>query len=76
MTVEGLVGGVEDNAVAIGVAKTTPFFRGKKLLLDLSGERMIALRVRLRDQVCQVQGSGLAQFLRGVFRQSVSCQGR
>lgn len=62
-SVESLVGGVTDETVAICETKSATFFRGEKLLLDLSGERMEALRVGLCDQGSEVQGARLAQFL-------------
>lgn len=72
-----LVGSVEDDAVTVGVAKTPAFLGGEKLLLDFSRERMIALRVRLSDQIGQLQGRRFPEFLRRAFFQVVSSgQGR
>lgn len=58
--------------VAVVGAKTEAFFGREKLLLDLSGESMKALRVRLGDQVGQLYGAGFAEFLgRRAFLQTV-----
>jgi hypothetical protein len=56
----GNVGSVVDETLPIGLSETPLFFGGEKPLLDLSGESMEALRVRLGDQVGQLKRSGLA----------------
>ena len=54
------VGSVVDETLSIGVPQPSPFFGGEKLLLNLSGESMEALRVRLGGQVGQLKRAGLA----------------
>jgi hypothetical protein len=78
-TIKSLVGRVQNHAIAIGNAETTAFLRGEKLLLDLSGERMKALRVRLSNQVGQLEGTRFTQFFgrcRTFLQTSSLCHGR